>query len=261
MMKTTLPLRLSSVSFGIGPALGRILKYGDLPFISGFALGSGAGRRPVIATPVCIVAVTAAGRPGTVTAAAPFTTTAASWLKAWQMPPRPKLPEDELEEVYLKGSGPGGQKINKTNSAVQLRHIPTNIVIKCQETRSRTQNRKLAREILAAKVDFHLNGDKSRVAIVGNVKKKKADSKAKKARRKYKKLEEEKAGKGGAGAGEQLVDGEEGREVEEGEEGEEWEVADAEGEEVEGHEEEIQEEANKGEEAEKRGRSADAAKQ
>ena len=227
------------------------------------------------------------------------------------MPPRPKLPEDELEEVYLKGSGPGGQKIvcrrpplpsatlipfrhtpfhlfslllaphvpspvsqylthssphpqlltvfplsqNKTNSAVQLRHIPTNIVIKCQETRSRTQNRKLAREILAAKVDFHLNGDKSRVAIVGNVKKKKADSKAKKARRKYKKLEEEKAGKGGAGVDGQIVEGEEGREVEEGEEGEEWEEVDAEA--AEG-EEEVQE-AKKGEEAEKRGGSADAA--
>ncbi|KAK3493927.1 RF-1 domain-containing protein [Neurospora crassa] len=161
------------------------------------------------------------------------------------MPPRPKLPEDELEEVYLKGSGPGGQKINKTNSAVQLRHIPTNIVIKCQETRSRTQNRKLAREILAAKVDLFLNGDKSRLAIVGNVKKKKADSKAKKARRKYKKLEEEKA-KGGVG--QQLVEGAEGEEVE----------GEDEGEELEGYEEEeVQEgkEAEKGEKAEKHGRN------
>nr|CAD11402.1 conserved hypothetical protein [Neurospora crassa] len=163
------------------------------------------------------------------------------------MPPRPKLPEDELEEVYLKGSGPGGQKINKTNSAVQLRHIPTNIVIKCQETRSRTQNRKLAREILAAKVDLFLNGDKSRLAIVGNVKKKKADSKAKKARRKYKKLEEERA-KGGVGQ-QQLVEGAEGAE------GGEVEGED-EGEELEGYEEEeVQEgkEAEKGEKAEKRG--------
>ncbi|KAH7633742.1 RF-1 domain-containing protein [Sordaria sp. MPI-SDFR-AT-0083] len=247
-MKTT--LRLPALFDTAG---GRILKYGDLPFLSGLGLSSGLlGRRPVIAT--------LAARPGTAAAAAaaattPFTTTAASWLKSWQMPPRPKLPEDELEEVYLKGSGPGGQKINKTNSAVQLRHIPTNIVIKCQETRSRTQNRKLAREILAAKVDFHLNGDKSRVAIVGNVKKKKADSKAKKARRKYKKLEEEKAGKGGAGVDGQIAEGEEGREVEEGEEGEEWEEVDAEA--AEG-EEEVQE-AKKGEEAEKRGGSADAA--
>ena len=81
----------------------RILKYGgSLPFLSGL-------ERPVISTPgSAAVTVAKAARPGT---AAPFTTTAAPWLKAWQMPPRPKLPEDELEEVYLKGSGPGGQKI------------------------------------------------------------------------------------------------------------------------------------------------------
>ncbi|KAL0464976.1 RF-1 domain-containing protein [Neurospora intermedia] len=249
MKTTTLRLHpVPSLSALFTGAVGRILKYGGLPFIS----GSGAGRRPVIATsasPVAAVAAAAAAA-----AAAPFTTSTPSWLKAWQMPPRPKLPEDELEEVYLKGSGPGGQKINKTNSAVQLRHIPTNIVIKCQETRSRTQNRKLAREILAAKVDLFLNGDKSRLAIVGNVKKKKADSKAKKARRKYKKLEEKKAKDG---VGRQLVEGTEGEEVE----------GEDEGEEVEGYEEddvEVQEgnEAEKGEKAGKRGgNNADGGRQ
>ncbi|KAL7936719.1 RF-1 domain-containing protein [Trichoderma chlorosporum] len=111
------------------------------------------------------------------------------------LPPRPKPPPDsEIEESYLKGSGPGGQKINKTNSAVQLKHIPTGIVVKSQATRSRSQNRKLAREILAQRVDEYINGDQSRSAIVGAVKKKKADSAAKKSRRKYRLLEEEKAG-------------------------------------------------------------------
>lgn len=89
---------------------------------------------------------------------------------------------------------------NKTNSAVQLKHIPTGIVVKSQATRSRSQNRKLAREILAQRIDELTNGDQSRSAIVGAVKKKRADSAAKKSRRKYKLLEEEKAAAAAAGA-------------------------------------------------------------
>ncbi|TLS27693.1 hypothetical protein PpBr36_04458 [Pyricularia pennisetigena] len=119
-----------------------------------------------------------------------FTT---SWLSMKQMPLRPKPPpETEIEEAFLKGSGPGGQKINKTNSAVQLKHIPTGIVIKCQETRSRDQNRKIARQILATRLDDLHNGDQSRSAIVGAHKLKKRASAAKKSARKYRKLEAEK---------------------------------------------------------------------
>lgn len=81
---------------------------------------------------------------------------------------------------------------NKTNSAVQLKHIPTGIVVKSQATRSRDQNRKHAREILAEKVDDFLNGDQSRSAIVGRIKQKRSASADKKKKRKYKKLEEEK---------------------------------------------------------------------
>ena len=77
---------------------------------------------------------------------------------------------------------------------MQLKHIPTGLVVKSQATRSREQNRKIARELLAAKLDVMANGEQSRTIIVGNYKKKRADSAAKKARRKYRKLEEEKAG-------------------------------------------------------------------
>ncbi|KAL6819569.1 RF-1 domain-containing protein [Trichoderma sp. SZMC 28015] len=123
----------------------------------------------------------------------PFFSTLGALSKS--LPPRPKPPPDsEIEESYLKGSGPGGQKINKTNSAVQLKHIPTGIVVKSQATRSRSQNRKLAREILAQRVDEFTNGDQSRSAVVGAIKKKKSDSAAKKSRRKYRLLDEEKAG-------------------------------------------------------------------
>ncbi|KAH0408375.1 hypothetical protein KCU90_g21991, partial [Aureobasidium melanogenum] len=76
-----------------------------------------------------------------------FTTT--TTLSQKPLPPRPTILESDITEAFLKGTGPGGQKINKTSSAVQLKHLPTGLVIKCQETRSRSQNRKIARRILA----------------------------------------------------------------------------------------------------------------
>ncbi|KAI1407266.1 RF-1 domain-containing protein [Hypoxylon sp. FL1857] len=114
-------------------------------------------------------------------------------LKNTNLPPRPKPPpEEEIEEAFMKGTGPGGQKINKTNSAVQLKHLPTGIVVKSQATRSRSQNRIIARQLLADKLDKIARGDQSRSAIVGEFKRKKKASSAKKSRRKYRKLEEEK---------------------------------------------------------------------
>jgi len=110
------------------------------------------------------------------------------------LPPRPVIDEGEITEVFLHGSGPGGQKINKTSSAVQLKHLPTGMVVKCQETRSRTQNRKIARRILAEKLEVIEKGPQSRTALKAEVKLKKKASKDKKARRKYKKLAEAKEG-------------------------------------------------------------------
>ncbi|KAI8965732.1 RF-1 domain-containing protein [Daldinia sp. FL1419] len=142
-----------------------------------------------------------------------------SLLKNTTLPPRPKPPpEEEIEESFLKGSGPGGQKINKTNSAVQLKHLPTGLVVKSQATRSRTQNRTIARQLLADKLDQLARGDESRSAIVGGFKRKKKASSAKKSRRKYRKLEEEKR----IGSGTTLLDGEEALETTE-DEGEEYE--------------------------------------
>ncbi|KAI1175450.1 RF-1 domain-containing protein [Nemania sp. FL0916] len=110
------------------------------------------------------------------------------------MPPRPKPPpEDEIEENFLKGSGAGGQKINKTNSAVQLKHLPTGIVVKSQATRSRSQNRAIARQLLADKLDDLTRGSESRASVVREVKRKKKASSAKKSRRKYRKLDEARA--------------------------------------------------------------------
>ncbi|MCJ1418242.1 hypothetical protein MMC32_004589 [Xylographa parallela] len=105
-------------------------------------------------------------------------------------PPPPTVPEDTLTEAFLRGSGPGGQKINKTSSAVQLKHLPTGIVVKSQATRSQSQNRKIARTMLAQKLEFLEKGPESRVALKGERARKKKASSGKKTRRKYRALEE-----------------------------------------------------------------------
>ncbi|KAF2268972.1 peptidyl-tRNA hydrolase domain-containing protein, partial [Lojkania enalia] len=111
-----------------------------------------------------------------------------------QLPPRRVILDSEIEENFLKGSGPGGQKINKTSSAVQLKHLPTGIVIKIQETRSRSQNRKIARQILGERIEELELGEQSRTAIKARVKSKKKASADKKKRRKYRELAAAKPG-------------------------------------------------------------------
>jgi protein subunit release factor B len=102
--------------------------------------------------------------------------------------------ESDITEAFLKGSGPGGQKINKTSSAVQLKHLPTGIVVKCQETRSRAQNRKLARRILGDRLEEMEKGPQSRTALKAERERKKKASASKKSKRKYRKLENGSAG-------------------------------------------------------------------
>lgn len=102
-----------------------------------------------------------------------------------RLPPRRIIPEGEIEESFLKGSGPGGQKINKTSSAVQLKHLPSGIVVKCQATRSRAQNRKSARKLLAEKLEQVEMGDQSRTALRAELERRKRRGREKKARKKY----------------------------------------------------------------------------
>lgn len=113
------------------------------------------------------------------------------------LPPRTPLLDTDLIENFLKGSGPGGQKINKTSSAVQLKHIPTGIVVKYQDTRSREVNRKMARRILQDRIEEMELGEGARTRVKAREKSKKKASSAKKARRKYRKLAEGKEGEEG----------------------------------------------------------------
>ncbi|XP_028270533.1 mitochondrial translation release factor in rescue [Parambassis ranga] len=77
----------------------------------------------------------------------------------------PVLSEDELEEQFVRGSGPGGQATNKTSNCVVLKHIPTGIVVKCHQTRSVDINRKRARDIMREKLDVHYKGELSEVLM------------------------------------------------------------------------------------------------
>ena len=63
---------------------------------------------------------------------------------------------EDLEERFVLGSGKGGQKVNKTHSAVYLKHLPTGIEVKCQQERSRELNRFFARRLLVEKMKAHL---------------------------------------------------------------------------------------------------------
>ncbi|MCE5295122.1 MAG: peptide chain release factor-like protein [Chlamydiales bacterium] len=60
--------------------------------------------------------------------------------------------DDDLVEKFIIGQGSGGQKINKTSSCVYLKHIPSGVEIKCQQSRSREDNRVVARKILLDKL-------------------------------------------------------------------------------------------------------------
>lgn len=62
------------------------------------------------------------------------------------------LLESDLEYTTCRGSGPGGQKRNKTESAVQVKHKPTGLFVRCDSERSQGQNKESAKALLAARV-------------------------------------------------------------------------------------------------------------
>ena len=63
------------------------------------------------------------------------------------------IDESDIEEKFVRSSGPGGQHVNKTSTCVYLKHLPTGIEVKCGQTRSRETNRFLARRILCERIE------------------------------------------------------------------------------------------------------------
>ncbi|MEK7826789.1 MAG: peptide chain release factor-like protein [Thermodesulfobacteriota bacterium] len=61
--------------------------------------------------------------------------------------------EEEFRETFIRSSGPGGQKVNKTSSCVYLVHLPPGLSVKCQQERSQALNRFLARRLLLDRIE------------------------------------------------------------------------------------------------------------
>lgn len=70
--------------------------------------------------------------------------------------------ERDLDEHFIRGSGSGGQKVNKTSSCVQLVHKPSSAEIRCQKTRSQADNRYWARRELCERIEEKVLGEKSK---------------------------------------------------------------------------------------------------
>ncbi len=91
-----------------------------------------------------------------------------------------KVAESDLEETFVKSSGPGGQKVNKTSSCVLLRHIPTNLQVKCHKERSQSLNRFFARRLLLDEIERKQNGfvakEQKQIDKIRSKKRKKAKS-------------------------------------------------------------------------------------
>ena len=85
-----------------------------------------------------------------------------------ELPPHFLLKAGELKvfpwdivEHFVRGSGKGGQKINKTSSCVLLKHIPTGIEVRCQKHREQSKNRLSAYKLLLLKIEEKIMGARS----------------------------------------------------------------------------------------------------
>jgi protein subunit release factor B len=85
-------------------------------------------------------------------------------------PPLLKLAEElglkpeDVDEQFTRGTGKGGQKMNKTSSVVQLKHLPTGLEVKVQRHREQSKNRLSAWKLLILKVEEEVKGRESRHA-------------------------------------------------------------------------------------------------
>merc|ERR1712013_594251 len=118
----------------------------------------------------------------------------------------PRLVEDELEERFTKGSGPGGQNVNKMSNAVFLKHLPTGLWVKCHQQRSLELNRKIASKLLITKLDNFVNGEDSVENQEKMIAREKLEKKKEKTKAKYAARAAEKTLSSDSGSEEQVTE-------------------------------------------------------
>ncbi|PJC37043.1 peptide chain release factor-like protein [Candidatus Peregrinibacteria bacterium CG_4_9_14_0_2_um_filter_53_11] len=72
-----------------------------------------------------------------------------------------KISPEDITEQFIRGSGAGGQKINKTSSAVLLKHLPSGTEVRCQKYREQSKNRLSAYKLLILKIEDTVKGKAS----------------------------------------------------------------------------------------------------
>ena len=81
-----------------------------------------------------------------------------------------------IEEQFIKGGGKGGQKINKTSSAVLLKYPPLGLIVRCQRERQRSLNRFLALREMVDEIELKISpGTSERLKEIERLRKRKAD--------------------------------------------------------------------------------------
>jgi len=111
------------------------------------------------------------------------------WGKLVEKMAKLHILEADLIEKFILGSGKGGQKLHKTASTVYLKHLPSGMEIKCQESRSREDNRYFARDRLCEKLQALLGDEKTKEQQ--KIEKIKRQKKRRSRRSKQKMLDEE----------------------------------------------------------------------
>lgn len=77
-----------------------------------------------------------------------------------------QLDEEDLEEVFSRASGPGGQNVNKVSTRVSLRHRPSGLTVHVQEARTQAANRRIARQrLLEALIEKRTNEAAAKKAL------------------------------------------------------------------------------------------------